>query len=258
MAEQIVFAPGTEGTELVPGVSTVQGSITDALVLKNGNLFFLSQSDASVPLARGHGFGLYYQDCRFLNGYELTISGRKPEALIHTAEAGFMATLGLSNPDLNFNGQVVAKHAIEMRWERVVSADELTLSDTLLVRNLTTEPVQFSLEFHFEAAFEDIFAIRGLFQGKRGTCHEPEWLGDTLYFRYAGADKIDRVLAIQFAPSPNEKLAKSAVYRIQLDARGLYKTNVTLKVSTSEKADCAIPSPTEHASQKTRGLRRWF
>src|SRR6266480_5534895 len=127
------------------------------------------------------------QDCRFLNGYELTISGRKPEVLIHTAEAGFMATLGLSNPDLNFNGQVVAKHAIEMRWERVVSADELTLSDALLMRNLTTEPVQFSLEFHFEAAFEDIFAIRGLFQGKRGTCHKPEWRGDTLYFRYAGA-----------------------------------------------------------------------
>ena len=141
MAEQFVFAPGTERGDLVPGVSTIEGSITDALVLKNGNLFFVSQSDASVPLARGHGFGLYYQDCRFLNGYELTISGRKPEVLIHTAEAGFMATLGLSNPDLNFDDHVVPKHAVEMRWERVVSADELTLSDTLLVRNLTTEPV---------------------------------------------------------------------------------------------------------------------
>jgi hypothetical protein len=49
MAEQIVFSPGTEGTELVPGVSTVQGSITDALVLKNGNLFFLSQSMRVFP-----------------------------------------------------------------------------------------------------------------------------------------------------------------------------------------------------------------
>jgi glycogen debranching enzyme len=258
MTEQFVFAPGTERADLVPGVSTIEGSITDALVLKNGNLFFLSQPDASVPLARGHGFGLYYQDCRFLNGYELTISGRKPEVLIHTAEAGFMATLGLSNPDLNFNGHVVAKHAIEMRWERVISADELTLSDTLLVRNLTTEPVQFSLEFRFEAAFEDIFAIRGLFQGKRGSCHKPEWRDDTLYFRYAGADEIDRVLGIHFSPSPSEKLAQGAAYRIGLDPRGLYETKVTLKVSTSERPDCTIQSPTEHASQKTKGLRRWF
>jgi glycogen debranching enzyme len=258
MAQESVFAPGTERGDLVPGVSTIEGSITDALVLKNGNLFFLSQSDANVPLARGHGFGLYYQDCRFLNGYELTISGRKPEVLIHTAEAGFMATLGLSNPDLNFNGHVVAKHAIEMRWERVVSADELTLSDTLLVRNLTTEPIRFSLEFRFEAAFEDIFAIRGLFEGKRGTLHTPEWRDDALCFRYAGADKVDRVLAIQFAPSPNEKLAKGADYRIQLDARGLHETKVTLKVSTSEKPDSAIRSPADHASQKTKGLRRWF
>lgn len=258
MAEDFVFAPGTERGDLVPGVSTIEGSITDALVLKNGNLFFLSQPDASVPLGRGHGFGLYHQDCRFLNGYELTISGRKPEVLIHTAEAGFMATLGLSNPDLNFNGHVVAKHAIEMRWERVVSADELTLSDTLFVRNLTTEPVQFALEFRFEAGFEDIFAIRGLFQGKRGTLHKPEWRDDTLYFRYAGADKVDRVLAIQFAPSPNEKLAKGAAYRIQLDARGLHETKVTLKVSTSEKPDSVIHSSVDHASQKTKGLRRWF
>src|SRR5207248_311069 len=132
------------------------------------------------------------------------------------------------------------------------------LSDTLLVRNLTTEPVEFSLEFRFEAAFEDIFAIRGLFEGIRGTCHKPEWRGDTLYFRYAGADKLDRVLAIQFEPSPNEKLAKGAGYRIQLDARGLHETKVTLKVSTSERPDCAFPSPAEHASQKAGGLRRWF
>src|SRR5205823_13374985 len=113
------------------------------------------------------------------------ISVARPEVLIHSAEAGFMATLGLSNRDLNFDGQMVAKHAVEMRWERVVSADELTLSDTLLVRNLMTEPVQFSLEFRFEAAFEDIFAIRGLSQGKRGTRHKPEWRGDVLYFRFA-------------------------------------------------------------------------
>jgi glycogen debranching enzyme len=258
MAERSDFAPGTERGDLVPGVSTIEGNITDALVLKNGNLFFISQSDANVPLTGGHGFGLYYQDCRFLNGYEMTISGRKPEVLIHTAEAGFMATLGLSNPELNFNGHVVAKHAIEMRWDRVVSADELTLSDTLLVRNLTTEPVQFSLEFRFDAAFEDIFAIRGLFEGKRGTLHKPDWRDDTLYFRYAGADKIDRVLAIQFAPSPNEKLAKGAGYRIQLDARGLHETKVTLKVSTSENANEGIPSPADHVSQKTKGLRHWF
>ena len=97
-----------------------------------------------------------------------------------------------------------------------------------------------------------------MFEGKRGTCHKPEWRGDTLYFRYAGADKLDRVLAIQFEPSPNEKLAKGAGYRIQLDARGLHETKVTLKVSTSERPDCAFPSPAEHASQKAGGLRRWF
>ena len=78
-----------------------------------------------------------------------------------------MATLGLSNPDLNFDGHVVAKHAIEMRWERIVSADDLTLSDTLLVRNLTTEPVQFSLEFRFEPRLRTSSPFVGCFRGTR-------------------------------------------------------------------------------------------
>jgi len=253
------FAPGTEGSELVPGVHTIKGSITDAIVLKNGNLFFLSQPDASVPLTRGHGFGLYYRDCRFLNGYELTVSGRKPEVLIHTAEAGFMATLGLSNPDLNFDGHRVTRHSVEIRWERVTSAEELTLRDTLVLRNLTYEPIRFSLDFRFDASFEDIFAIRGLFQGKRGVVSDPRWENDTLCFEYSGADKIERALVIQFSQSPDEKIPKGARYRIALDPRGLRDVELTLKVSTSEQEKETAPQLADRESGKiAKRSRPWF
>src|SRR5204863_2606025 len=109
------------------------------------------------------------------------------------------------NPDLKFDGRSVLKHSVEIRWERVASAAELTLTDTLVLRNLTSEPIRFSVELRFDTAFEDIFAIRGLFQGKRGTCDDPMWENDTLQFRYAGADKIERALAIRFSPSPDQK-----------------------------------------------------
>lgn len=246
----VTFTPGTEAGDLVPGVHTIHGNITDALVLKNGNLFFLTQPDANVPLAPGHGFGLYYHDCRFLNGYELAISGRKPEVLIHSAEAGYMATLGLSNPDLSFDGHSLIKHSVEIRWERVISSEDLTLSDTLFLRNLTNEPIRFSLEFRFDAGFEDIFAIRGLFQGKRGTCADPKWENDTLNFAYAGADKINRALAIRFSPPPEEKPSKGATYHIQLDSRGLEKVQVGLAVSTSESRNDAIGWPEGNNEQK--------
>ena len=36
---------------LVPGVTTIEGKISDALVVKDGNLFFLSEPDGGVPLS---------------------------------------------------------------------------------------------------------------------------------------------------------------------------------------------------------------
>ena len=93
-----------ENPELVPGTPAIKG-IAEAIVIKDGNLFFLSERDGNVPLTPGHGFGLYYNDCRFLNGYELTVGGRKAEVLVRNAERDFMATLGLFNPDLRDDGR---------------------------------------------------------------------------------------------------------------------------------------------------------
>jgi len=174
---------GEENPNLVPEVQSIKGNVAEALVIKNGNLFFLSEPDGTVPLVQGHGFGLYYHDCRFLNGYELKMSGRKPEVLVRNADHGFMATLGLSNPDVNLNGKPLPKHSVEIRWERIASAEDLALVDTLLLQNLTNESISFSLEFQFQTAFEDIFAIRGLFQGKHGVRHPPVWENSVLSFR---------------------------------------------------------------------------
>src|SRR5437762_7650810 len=225
------FIAGQENPNLVPEVHSIKGNVAEALVIKNGNLFFLSEPDGTVPLAPGHGFGLYYHDCRFLNGYELKISGRKPEVLVRNADRGFMATLGLSNPDLDG----LPKHSVEIRWERVASAEDLTLVDTLLLQNLTSDLISFSLEFQFQAAFEDIFVIRGLFQGKHGTRHPPVWENSALSFRYDGADEIEREIAIHFSPCPDGMHRNIASYEIELPARASQQLRVSLAVSAYER-----------------------
>src|SRR5262250_1292544 len=93
------FFTEQEKPELVPGRPATRG-ISEAIAIKDGSVFFLSERDGNVPLTPDHGFGLYYNDCRFLNGYELTVGGRKAEVLVRNAERDFMATLGLFNPDL--------------------------------------------------------------------------------------------------------------------------------------------------------------
>src|SRR6267378_1045778 len=232
-----------DSPNLVPEAHSIKGNVAEALVIKNGNLFFLSEPDGTVPLTPGHGFGLYYHDCRFLNGYELKISGRKPEVLVRNADRGFMATLGLSNPDLDG----LLKHSVEIRWERVASAEDLALVDTLLLQNLTSDSISFSLEFQFQAAFEDIFAIRGLFQGKRGTRHPPVWENSALSFRYDGADEIEREIAIDFSPLPDGMLPNIASYQVELPPRGSQRVRLSLNVSTSE--------PRKRAARRPAGIR---
>ena len=79
-------------------------SIADAVIIKDENLFFLSQSDGSLPVDEDHGFGLYYHDCRYLTGYRLTMGGEAPEPLVSTSVRGFKAVFELTNPDIPAGG----------------------------------------------------------------------------------------------------------------------------------------------------------
>src|SRR5215470_17897895 len=162
--------------ELVPGVTSITRSIAHVVVIKDGDIFFLCEPDGAAPLEAGHGFGLYYHDCRFLSGYELKLGGRKPDRLVWNADSGFLAVLGLSNADIRMTGdRTLLKHSVEIKWSRFVSSEHLTLFDEIELRSLTFQPVEFGVSLTFQAGFEDMFAIRGLFQGKRGKLHPPEW-----------------------------------------------------------------------------------
>lgn len=223
-----------EISELVPGTPAVSG-IAEAVVIKDGNLFFLTERDGNVPIGSGHGFGLYYNDCRFLNGYELTLGGSKPEVLVRNAERDFMATLGLFNPDLRFDGRDLLKHSVEIRWERATSGEHLALFDSITFQNLTREPIRIPLALKFSSAFEDIFTIRGLYAGKRGTIHPPTWTTHgILSFRYDGADKVARELAIQFSPRPNNTKESMAQFVIDLDPQERRQLSISLFLSSSE------------------------
>src|SRR5215472_12564799 len=86
------------------GRSSITRGIANAIVVKNGDIFFLTDPDGNVPPGGEHGLGLYYHDCRYLNGYEVTLADTKLEVLGLTATRGFMAILELTNPDIKMSG----------------------------------------------------------------------------------------------------------------------------------------------------------
>jgi glycogen debranching enzyme len=233
--------------ELVPGATSIARSIAHAVVIKDEDIFFLCEPDGSAPLEPGHGFGLYYHDCRFLSGYELRLGGRKPDRLVWNADRGFLAVLGLSNADIRMtDGRTLPKHSVEIKWSRLVSSEHLTLFDEIELRSLTFYPVEFVISLTLQAGFEDVFAIRGLFQGKRGQLHQPEWsdgkggpVGEMLRFAYDGADKLYRRLTARFSPAPAGTNHNTAYFKIALRPKESRRILVSLQLSESHDAEPA-------------------
>lgn len=178
-------------------------NVANAVVIKDEDLFFLSDSSGDVPLNNDQGFGLYYHDCRFLQGYQLRIAGERPNALASTSEHGFMSEFVLTNPDLKqANGEELPKQSVTIHWQRIIQAASLTLQDVIELTNQTASPIEFELAFAFQAGFEDVFEIRGLHPRKIGRAEKPSWRHGALVFGYDGADRVYRTLRIAIqAPS---------------------------------------------------------
>ncbi len=208
-------------------------NIASAVVIKDEDIFFLANHDGDVPLQGAHGFGLYYHDCRFLNGYELRIADTKPCHLTSTAAQGFQAVFELANEELHANDQNIPKNQLSMKWEHLIDSGKHALYDVLTLQNNGAQEADVPLTLTFQAHFEDIFVIRGMPQQKRGTLHKPTYDNGVLSFVYDGADGIQRALRVQFWPAPQHADGGTVTFQCTLQPKEQQRIQLALAVSES-------------------------
>lgn len=214
--------------------SSMTDSIAHAVVLKDGDLFFLTEPDGSVPLDGEHGLGLYYHDCRFLNGYELKLGNTKPNTLASNAAVGCRGTIELTNPDLKSkNGKLINQETVGIKWERLLDDTKQMVSDALVFHNYSLESVEFTVDFVFQSEFEPLFAVRGLFRKKLGKLDRPFWRDGVLISRYDGADRIYRYLSVQFSPTPSVTRVGAARFLMKLKSGEEQQIQISLCVTES-------------------------
>jgi glycogen debranching enzyme len=216
---------------LTHGIPSMARSIAEAIVIKDEDLFFLCEQDGGVPAGGRHGFGLYRHDCRFLNAYELTMNGQRPEPLVASSLGGYSAMFELTNPDLRVEGEVISKQTVGIRWQRVIASGQLALEDALTFTNYGIRAVEFPFEVSFGAGFEDIFEVRGFLTGARGKLRSPSWRGNVLRFLYRGADGIFRSTHIHFSRRIARKFAAGAQFRLRLGPGESAKVQISATVA---------------------------
>jgi glycogen debranching enzyme len=254
---------------LTQGTASIVRSISDAVVAKDGEPFFLCPPDGQVPCSDGHGYGLYHHDCRFLGGYELAIAESRPSSLAATAAAGTKLVLELTNAEIRTgNDRLIRKEQLGITWTRQVDRSLPGLRETIEIRNYGRGAVSFPLDLRFASAFEDVFQIRGLLSQHVGREHAPGWDGERLTFRYDGADGIVRSLVLTFDPKPERHMDAGCGFDVRITGRGATTISVTAMVGEEAVAGAAPierrESPSESAEkghaadQRNRTADQWI
>jgi len=220
-------SPTTSALQLLPEAEPMGvQDIREALVIRERDLFLLTDVSGQIPPGNLNGYGLYYADTRYLSGYDFTFAAAEPVVLLSTAELGYSSEQVLTNPSMpSLEGRKIPRGTIEVRRLRVV---EDALEETLRVTNYNVFPVSADLVFRFEADFADIFEVRGHERESRGELRPPFLRDSTLTMAYKGKDGHTRQTLIIFTPAP---------LSVETDSRGAV---VTFRVSLAHRESAAI------------------
>jgi glycogen debranching enzyme len=233
---------------LTQGTPSIARSIADAVVAKDGDIYFLTEADGSVPLDRQHGFGLYDHDCRFLNGYELRLGATKPQVLASSEACGYMTVFQLTNTDLLMpDGTLMPKESIGIKWERVIDATAQTLCDVLSFENFGLRSVVLPLALTFHAGFEDVFAVRGLLPERLGQLWPAAWTDGRLSLGYDGSDGLSRSVIIHFIPQPEDTDDTTARFTVTLQSEE--RTQIFVSLVLAEARDRQRVQPASQHGQ---------
>jgi glycogen debranching enzyme len=235
--------------ELLRTVPSKTLSIDDSLTLKDGNLFFLCKTFGDVPFSEESAEGLYYHDCRYLDGYELRLADRPMESLVSTSAKGYQALIELTNPDLfRPDGELFAhSEEIGVKWTRTLDEASLSLHDDIGLRNFGSRSLTLPLTLRFKAGFLDIFAVRSLAGDRRGALYPAQWNEERLYYRYDGCDGVVRRLWVRPHTVPALVEENRLVFMVSLSPR--QETTISLSITVSEdEAGSTPPPPSETAT----------
>ena len=232
-------------------VSSRVQSIADALVLKDQDLFFLSEPSGRVPLERGHGLGLYFQDCRYLSGYDIVVGDLAPEELGAEAGRGYVALIESTNDaplparageGHDEAGEPIEKQQLEIAWHRVLDGGAHSLYDELSVRNNGPGRARCTLHLNFSAAFEDVFRIRGKLVERQGRHLPPTWRDGALRLAYRGADGLARSTWIRFDPPPDRHAGGAVEFELDLAATERQQVLVAVTVEAGPRLRSHVPA----------------
>jgi glycogen debranching enzyme len=220
---------------LTQGEPSHASGISDAVVIKDGELYLVCGRDGGVPIEGRHGLGLYFRDCRFASGYEIRLADTALEPLAASGEDGFRSIFQLTNPRIEEDGKGLNRQRIGVRVRHVIDARAGAMQDELTIENYDVEAHALPLSLAFAADFQDIFVIRGLVDRCPGELRPTRWEDAELVFSYEGGDHRRRELRVRFSEPPARKQGGRVWFDLKLAPHEVKRILVSLAVRETEE-----------------------
>ncbi len=181
-------------------------------VLKNGNSMLVLDPSGMIISGQGSPYGLYENDTRFLNLWQMLING-KPASLLKsfTQDAYAASFLYSVGDDLLIQRELIVLDGF---------------SEKITVRNFASKELSLDLRFKYSADFRDMFEVRGAAsRPSRGSSSEDlkqDWQKDReiSVFHYKGLDQVDRDLYITARNRPDNCEKDELEYKLKIPAFG--------------------------------------
>ena len=212
-----------------------------------GSTFMVS--DARGDVREGSVAGLFHEDTRHLNRFELTVGGKAPTLLTSDDVDYYSAAFFMTNPELDG----LEPKALTVQRHRFVGDG---LRETITVRNHTGETVEVEVRLACGADFADLFEVKLAEFVKTGTAtkhHEPG--RGHLHFAY---EHEHFKAATQITGADARADGDDLVWDVRIEPRGVWHTGVIVALTLDEQEK----EPThedfgEPERQATKILQKW-
>ena len=160
-------------------------------VIKENDLFLLTDEKGNIPNDHPYGPGLYKKDTRFLSEFEIKINGEELILLSSEGDKSYENEMILTNPHMEENGQLILwRESIELKRKRFIY--DGVLYEQVVVKNYYPKPLTFRISLNIDVDFADMFLVRGFQSGEVGTLAGVELEKRSMTYNYRGADSVVR------------------------------------------------------------------
>lgn len=166
-------------------------------VIKENDLFLMTDKSGDIPDNDQSGLGLYTRDTRFLSRMEIRINNQRPILLSSAADENYISTIRLTNPHMEEDGKLILwRESVEIERTRFIY--EGALYETFKLTSYYPKAIQFDFSVLLDADFIDMFVIRGFQHGKLGNKTGERSASGEKVISYLGADELLRETKVKW------------------------------------------------------------